>query len=105
VQILGGIGGAAWFDLLARNYVNLDAGLSRTFKFPERYTIQFRAEGFNVTNTPHFANPNANVSNLVLNPNGTVKNLGGFAQVQSVANTGRNGIDERQFRFSLRVSF
>jgi hypothetical protein len=124
VQILGGIGDAPWFDPLAfapvttpsfgnagynsmrgPGEVNLDAGLSRTFKFRERYTIQFRAEGFNITNTPHFANPNANVSNLVLNANGTVKNLGGFAQVQSVANTGRDGIDERQFRFSLRVSF
>jgi hypothetical protein len=120
----GGIGDAPWFDPLAfapvttptfgnagynsmrgPGEVNLDAGLSRSFKFRERYTIQFRAEGFNITNTPHFANPNANVSNLVLNSNGTMKNLGGFAQVQSVANTGRDGIDERQFRFTLRVSF
>jgi hypothetical protein len=34
-----------------------------------------------------------------------LKDLAGFAQIQSVANTGRDGIDERQFRFMMRISF
>ncbi|HMF61467.1 MAG TPA: TonB-dependent receptor, partial [Vicinamibacterales bacterium] len=38
--------------------VNLDASLFRTFKIAGRTDLQFRAEAFNVTNTPHFANPN-----------------------------------------------
>jgi hypothetical protein len=46
-----------------------------------------------------------NVSNLVKNSDGTIKDPAGFAQIQSVANTGRDGIDERQFRFVLRLSF
>ena len=45
--------------------VNMDLGLSREFRLKERYSIQFRAEAFNFTNTPHFANPGGNVSNLV----------------------------------------
>jgi hypothetical protein len=83
----------------------MDAGLTRVWRFKEHGAIQLRAESFNFTNTPHFANPGGNVSNLVLNGDGTVKNLAGYAQVQSVANTGRDGIDERQFRFMLRISF
>jgi hypothetical protein len=35
-------------------------------------------QGQNTTNTPHFANPAANVSNLQLNSSGAVANLNGF---------------------------
>ena len=56
------------------------------------------------SNTPHFANPGANVSNMVLNPDGTVKNLAGFSQILSTIVTGRT-LDERQFRFGLKASF
>jgi hypothetical protein len=67
--------------------------------------LHFRAEALNFTNTPHFASPGGNVSNLVKYTDGSVKDLAGFAQVESMANIGRNGIDERQFRFMLRLSF
>ena len=40
---------------------NFDASVFRDFQIWERLSMQFRAEGFNVTNTPHFADPNANV--------------------------------------------
>jgi hypothetical protein len=56
----------------------------------ERIKIQFRAKAFNATNTPAFSVPSANVSNLVLNPNGTVKSLGGYDTVTSVVNLGRD---------------
>ncbi len=36
---------------------NLDFSLSKGWKFYERLTIQFRAEMFNITNHPNFANP------------------------------------------------
>ena len=42
--------------------VNLDLSLFRTFKLTPQVDLQFRAEAFNVTNTPHFANPNGNVN-------------------------------------------
>jgi hypothetical protein len=45
------------------------------------------------------------VSNLQLNPDGTIRNLGGFATITSTANSGRDGIDERLFRLGLRVAF
>jgi hypothetical protein len=41
---------------------NLDVAIDRTFNLGERFKLQLRAEGFSITNTPHFANPNANIS-------------------------------------------
>jgi|KBSSwiStaDraftv2_1062776.scaffolds.fasta_scaffold21337_3 outer membrane receptor protein involved in Fe transport len=125
VQILGGIGAAnPWFDPLAfrpvtdarfgsagydsvrgPGYVNLDLSFFRDITVSGAKTIQFRVEVFNVTNTPHFANPNANVSNLQLNPDGTIRNLGGFATITQTTNSGREGIDERLFRLGLRFGF
>jgi hypothetical protein len=79
--------------------VNLDLGLFREFSATERVKIQFRAETFNATNTPHFNNPGTNVSNLRLNTDGSVSNLQGFSEITSAQD------DERQFRLGLRVSF
>jgi hypothetical protein len=98
-------GTVAPYSMRGPGAVNMDLSLSRSFRVKERYTIQFRADSFNFTNTPHFANPGGNVSNLVLNPDGSVKNLAGFAQVTAIATNARDGIDERQFRFTLRISF
>src|SRR5207244_6516708 len=84
---------------------NLDFSIYRTFRITERVSAQFRAEAFNLTNTPHFANPSANVSNLQLNTDNTVKNLGGFTTVSSTSGIGRDGIDEREFRVGLRFAF
>ena len=38
---------------------NIDLGLSRSISFLERYQLEFRAEAFNIFNTPHFGLPNA----------------------------------------------
>jgi hypothetical protein len=119
VSILGGAGpGQAFFDPLAYapvtavrfgnsglnslrgpGVVNLDLGLFREFSATERVKIQFRAESFNASNTPHFNNPGANVSNLQRNPDGSVAALRGFGEITSAQD------DERQFRFGLRISF
>ena len=125
VQIIGDIGaGKSWFDPLAfravtdprfgnagyntmrgPGFANLDLSVQRQFTLRDRLTLQARMEVFNVTNTPHFANPNANVSNLQLNADGTIRNLGGFSSITSTANSGRDGIDERVFRLGVRLGF
>ena len=126
VAILGGTGpGQSWFDPLAfapvttatfgtagfnsifgPGAVNLDAGLVREFAVGERWHVQLRADAFNATNTPHFSNPSANVSNLVLNPDGTIKSLGGYTTVTSTnGGIGREGIDERMLRLGVRIRF
>jgi hypothetical protein len=125
VQIPGNIGsGQSYFDPLAFAPVtearfgnssfnrmrgpgvrNFDFSLFRQFRFSERWNMQFRAEVFNLTNTPHYANPGANVSNLQLNADRTIRNLGGFSSITGIRNTGREGLDERVFRFGLRFGF
>lgn len=66
---------------------NTNLSLFRTFPINDRINIQFRAESYNLSNTPHFAAPNANVS------------AGNFLVITS-ANT-----DQRQFRLALKLSF
>jgi hypothetical protein len=54
---------AGTFGNLGRNvfrdtgFRNLDLSVSKNWKFKERLTAQFRAEAFNLTNHPNFANP------------------------------------------------
>ena len=125
VQILGGAGpGQSYFDPFAFRAVtdarfgtsgintmrgpglaNWDFGLFREFTATERVRVQFRMEAFNFSNTPHFANPGGNVSNLSLNQDGSVRDLGGFSVITGVTSLAREGVDERQFRFGLRLSF
>ena len=86
--------------------VNLNLSLFRTFALTERLKMEFKAESFNFTNTPHFNNPSANVSNMVLNQDGTIRNLGNFMSITSAnINGGQEPGDERQFRFGIRFSF
>lgn len=119
VQIFGNIGpGTSYFDPLAfravtqprfgnaglnilrgPGFFNVDFALFRTFRLTERVALQFRAESSNFTNTPHFGNPSDNVSNMRLNPDGSISSLGGFSSVTSASQ------DQRQFRFALRISF
>ena len=72
--------------------VNMDTSLFRTFKLTERFDLQFRAEAFNLSNTPHFNNPNGNANN---------GNFGRVTSIQTAWGYGRS----REFRFGLRVGF
>ena len=72
--------------------VNLDLSLFRTFKLTEQFHLQFRAEAFNVTNTPHFAIPESNIND---------SNFGKVLSTDGDTAIGRS----REFRFGLRLSF
>ena len=95
----------ARFGSTARNLmrgpglVNLDASVFRDFRLSEGWTMQFRAEAFNVTNTPAFNNPNADASAPVRAVDGTITNLNNFSAITAAQAT------ERQFRFALKFLF
>jgi hypothetical protein len=79
---------------------NMDASLFRNFKLTERFALQFRTEVFNLTNTPAFNNPGANVSSptrVVGQP--TIINTNGYSEITSAQAT------ERQFRFAMKLTF
>jgi hypothetical protein len=73
---------------------NWDFSVFKNFQITERQTLQFRAEFFNLFNTPQFGTPGANL-NAPVNFGrslGTITALGGFAT-------------NRQIQFALRYSF
>ncbi|MGH9659958.1 MAG: hypothetical protein ACRD96_15520, partial [Bryobacteraceae bacterium] len=78
---------------------NLDASIFRDFPLTERFKLQFRAEAFNVSNTPAFNNPGATVSSVTRNAAGQITNFGGYTEITGAAAT------ERQFRFALKLTF
>jgi hypothetical protein len=72
--------------------VNMDLSLYRTFKLTEKFDLQFRAEAFNLSNTPHFSNPNGNANS---------SRFGQVTSTQSAWGLGRS----REFRFGFRLGF
>ena len=83
--------------------INADAGIERKFAFKEKWKVSFRTEMFNLANTPHHASPGFTNSTGTTGAN-SVSN-GAFMQAINIANTGRDGIDERTVRLSLKVTF
>jgi hypothetical protein len=120
VEIIGGTGrGNSWFDPLAFKPVTearygtapynflrgpgvrqMDLGIFRQIGLGRQFNVQIRFEAFNVTNQPRFNNPGANVSNLQLNPDGTIRNLNGFTEITSTADD-----SERQMRLGIRLGW
>jgi hypothetical protein len=106
VQILHGVGpGSFWFSTssfapaaantfgnVGRNYLsgpnffNLDAALSKSIRFTERYNLDLRLEAFGATNTPQFffASNGGSASGLTRNSGsfGHVTNASGGRQLQ-----------------------
>jgi hypothetical protein len=88
-NVLRGPGVFSW-DLMTFRQVDLGNGIN----------VQLRVEAFNLTNRARFSNPGGNVSNLRLNPDGTVNNLNGYAVITST----QDG-SERQVRFGVRLGW
>ncbi|PYQ78488.1 MAG: TonB-dependent receptor, partial [Acidobacteria bacterium] len=108
--VLGNVGpGQLWFDtsvfsspaantfgnaprngvLDGPKFVNLDATLAKLFSFPHGVKGEFRADVFNVTNTPHFDRPNGTFLGAT------------FGQITATA----AGLDQRSMRFGFRLTF
>jgi hypothetical protein len=107
-DVLGGIGSnSLWFDTsvfsappagtwgnVQRNdlltgpaYVNLDASIVKIVRFGSRH-LEVRADIFNLTNTPHYDNPNGSLGD------------GNFGRVTSII-----ALTERTIRFGGRFNF
>ena len=66
---------------------NVDFSAFKNFRIRERATVQFRAEFFNLLNTPAFSNPNATITNS------------NFGTITSTKN------DNRDIQFALKLLF
>ena len=108
-----------------------DLSLFKTFQLPESMTVQFRAEVYNLSNTPNFKPPaltitgwsegsehdfnhpitvgnsgfcqtaSSTCSGVGLLPGDTPTAAGGFGAISSTV----NGIDPREFQFALKILF
>jgi hypothetical protein len=67
--------------------INWDFSVFKNFRFTENWNLQFRAESFNLFNTPQFGIPNANIGSPAA---GIITSLAG---------------NPRQLQFALRLSF
>jgi hypothetical protein len=114
VSVLHGINTAPWFDTrnfsapapgqfgnLGRfttdgpGFFNLDASVSRRFTITERWNLEFRAEGYSVTNTPQFSNPNSTFGDA---------NFGRVTSTLAVGNAGSSG-GNRSIQLGAKLSF
>lgn len=87
--------GTSGFDnIFGPGLANVDLGLSRNFKFGERWNLLFRANAFNLTNTPSFSNPNSTVGS---------SSFGQISALNPIGGT--EGIDQRIFQLGLHLSF
>jgi hypothetical protein len=76
-------------DVRSDGLVNIDFSIFKIFPIGERYRVQFRAEAFNLTNTPTFNVP------------GTAVGTATFGVVTATAPDAR----PREFQFALRLDF
>ena len=98
-----GFGNCGLGTLRGPGLINGDAGLDKRFTLKERYNFAFRMEMYNVGNTPHHASPGYGPSTGTTSNNNV--NNSAFMQIQPLANTGRDGIDQRTIKFSLKMTF
>ncbi len=109
VQILGGVGpGQPWFSrssfavpgpnvfgnagrntIRGPNLTNYDFSLFKTFPIRERFKLELRGEFYNLSNTPHFSNPDGSVTD------------GTFGIISSSL----SGYGNRQIQTALRLTF
>jgi hypothetical protein len=73
----------------------LDFSVFKDFKFSERFKLQFRAESFNIANTPVFNTPDGNLQDAT--------SLGGNGNFGKI--TGTQAGTERHVQLSLRLHF
>jgi hypothetical protein len=89
-----------------------DLSFFKTFVVREGIKLQFRAECYNISNTPNFANPNSVItgwarngvalaSSTQIQPGDSPTNAGGFGTISST----RLGSTPRQFQFALKILF
>jgi hypothetical protein len=93
-QTLGTIGNEVRNSISGPHFRHIDLSLFKDFHLSERYVLQFRAEAFDITNTPNYYIPQNNPSNLQL----------GSSNFGAVTNYDPN-YTPRELQFALKLRF
>jgi hypothetical protein len=110
-QPLGTVGNLGWNSVVSPAYWDLDLALSRDFRLAERYTLQIRADAFNLTNAfvPAFTPANSGAPgpavqastaqpNSLAVPAEAALNNSQFGQIL-------NAFPTRKVQFALKLTF
>lgn len=104
-QPIGTAGGAGRNILHGPHQRRADLSLFKTIPIHEQVKAEFRAECFNISNTPNFAQPGGQITsyNPIADANGRYEatTAGNFGIVTATA----PGSAARQFQFALKVTF
>lgn len=101
-------GTSAFYQFQGPGYFDMDLGLIRNFKLSERFNFQVRGQAVNFTNTPYFNNPGGNCGSYqsaTATAPALSCNNGSFGQVTGINALARDGIGQRQFMISMKLSF
>jgi hypothetical protein len=102
-QAIGNPGNEGRAQCYGPDWRGLDFSIFKDFTFAEKYRLSFRAEAYNITNTPQFALPNAAISSWTVkdNPAGIPTNAGAFGQI-TASNV---GFTPRVMQLALKFTF
>jgi hypothetical protein len=92
----GQFGNAGHFSLRTPSYFDVDAALSRVFKFAEVFNLEARVEAFNLTNHPNFGGPTPSTG-VSLGPNPTLSSSS-FGRITTAG-------DPRILQGALKLTF
>ena len=93
-------------QMFGPGYEDMDLSLFKSVPLTERVMGQFRAEAYNLTNTPAFTNPNGNIDNCTgaavnaCASNPLLTDTGSYGQIH-----GTRTHSERQIQLAFRLEF
>jgi hypothetical protein len=103
LQAAGLLGNAKSSSIQQPRARDVDLGIGKTFSLLEGFKLQFRAESFNLTNTPNYGAASTRgggtLSISTYNADGTGSTAGGFGNFNSVGN------DPRVMQFGLKLIY
>jgi hypothetical protein len=101
---LSGFGalGGGYGSTVSPGFHRLDFSTFKDFKFSERYSLQFRAEFFNILNHPNFNAPGFSGNGVVAIPNSTNFFTSNFGEIGSTRDA---PYDPRQIQFALKFYY
>jgi hypothetical protein len=90
-------------------FMQLDLGVTKSFRITERVAAEFRAEVFNAANRAQFGDPSGSLGSPVTDPEtGITTGIDpSFGHITTTVNNGSatGGGTPREFQFSLRLKF
>ena len=105
-QVQGTIGTEGVNQYAGPHFRSADLSLLKNIQIHEPWRLQFRAECFNVTNTPNFGLPDFTSAAYIPGPSGVLVPAGA-AQGSALGTISKTafGSNPRQFQFALKVLF